>query len=527
MRFGSPLAAGFGSPENAIAYAFFEKAADETSVLFRFMPRTGWGDCYFGVYRNAVHFRNVYAVEGEEQRVRVPVPWGATQMSIRALRIGQIADPAYSCPEVLRVYEAETAARVTLSLTYTPKAIEPLLNDGGYTSGWTFTGLERGRNCSVVDGHLTWGRLRLDLTVSGGSVTATLSMGGVTVAEGTAAVDVVPFAATLLEVDGSGLAAACTIDPLVATVSNAELDIRWPAELIILREGADPPTVEVARVTYPGVNTLRWTDPDELAAGTYYYRDQPVSDTGDEGTQSASVSATIPGPPLPVSNLARASGTAANLVLSFTASLTAGATYRLYLSNPIGGQMNLDSPSATAAAGATTIAAPAITGYPGVVYAIVRAVSAAGVEEKSLNTLALEFDAAGAFVAARPNAPQLLAPTVAVTAGRTLAVRATYDPRREAAVAATVNLYSRTPAGAYNFAAPDASAALGSAGPSGAKAASLSYTFAANGYYYVTVLAATAGGVLSDSTLAGEVLVFVSDADLPADAALTAAVSRG
>ena len=90
-----------------------------------------------------------------------------------------------------------------------------------------------------------------------------------------------------------------------------------------------------------------------------------------------------------------------------------------------------------------------------------------------------------------------------------------------------MKLYSRTPAGAYNFAVPDASAALGSAGPSGAKAASLSYTFAANGYYYVTVLAATAGGVLSDSTLAGEVLVFVSDADLPADAALTAAVSRG
>ena len=84
--------------------------------------------------------------------------------------------------------------------------------------------------------------------------------------------------------------------------------------------------------------------------------------------------------PAPPTNLAYASGNAAATVLSFTPSATGGATYRAYLADAIDGVMNLNDIQATALAGANSITLPAITGYPGIAYAIVRAASG-GIEE--------------------------------------------------------------------------------------------------------------------------------------------------
>src|SRR5206468_3151746 len=127
----------------------------------------------------------------------------------------------------------------------------------------------------------------------------------------------------------------------------------WPTSIQILRDTFDPPTTVRDTVSFSGMNTIRWTESTDLAAATYYYRTQPISDTGVVGTQSASVSIATTGRPNPPSNLAYSSGNAAATVIAFTPSTSPGATYRAYLATSLGGVLSLNDIQATALANAT------------------------------------------------------------------------------------------------------------------------------------------------------------------------------
>ena len=278
--------------------------------------------------------------------------------------------------------------------------------------------------------------------------------------------------------------------------------------MAIKRGAADPPTVVIDTVDFNFSDFKIWTEKADVAAGTYYYRIMPNTDTGEPGVDSASMIAVIPGAPQPPLNLARQSGNAAATVLQFNASTTPGATYNLYTQQPNVGFMNFSQTPVTVgpftAGSLQTINAPAITGYAGTAYFILRAVNG-GTEEQNCVMVPVEYDSGGVFVAPRPNTPNLVEMSAAITAGRTLNIRGVYNNAGQKGVATQLKLYSRTPSG---VAASVFTASLATA-VDGIQSALLTYTFPADGYYYISVTALTAAGAES-ATASSEYLVYVS-----------------
>lgn len=525
-RYGSPWSSGWGAPENHFEYVIPDTAAaiaaGNTYLPFAMKLRSGLRGAYVGIYRNGTWQRNVYVGPAGVYNGIVDIPWGSSSLSILPLRIGHLADPSYHDEKVARVYETTENARLTLQFTYTPKIVVPPLTDGGFTQNWALTGAIQGFNTAYVDGQTSWGRLGLTITNDGTTCTVTLDMNGRTVASGSFVYIGAPFTVTLTAQNGSGLSGTVDINNIAAVVAAGIVDVRWPRSMQIYRDTFNPPTTLRDAVIFKGLNTVRWPEPADLPAGTYYYATKPLSDTATLGSLSAVVSKSPIVPPAPPTLLAYSSGNAGNLVLSFKNSLTALATYRLYMATIINGVASLNDIQATAAAGvpgaANTIAAPAITGFPGFAYPVVRAVLA-GVEERNLNMLKLEFLGDGSFVPARPNAPYIASVSFS---GRTITIKGGYNTEHEVGVATTLQLYVRTPAGAYAFAA---SGALSAVGNKGLKQASITYLFPADGYYYVELFAATAGAVLSGSA-SPEHLVLPSSDVMPAATGLTVDLSR-
>lgn len=532
MRYGSPHSSGYGSPENHFIYAYADNdslaKSGYTSFRYRFRLRPGWGDAWVQLYRNGAFYGTYYAQEGAEKTLVLAVPWGAQSVSVLPLRIGHLSDLSYEDDKVARLYEAVENTRVTLEWTFTPQLIVPPFSDGGYTSNWLLTGLIQGANNYLVQGHNTWGRLDLDLAVVAGTATITLSSHGVPIASGTAPIASAPFTVNFTPQNNSGVYGGCTVANTVQPVANGIIDIKWPACMKILRGASTPPSALVDTVLFTGMNTVRWTEAVELAAGTYYYQLVPVSDTGQDGIASNIISITSIAAPEPPAALAYAGGNAAATSISFKLSATPSATYNAYCATAIGGVANLNAPVATAPAGvpggAATITLPAITGYPGTAYLILRA-KLNGVEERNQNTLALEYDASGNCVAPRPNSPGIALESMVITGGRTAAIKGTYNPVKEAAPATSLKLFIRAPSGSYDYNSP-----IGAGGilaPSGLiKTATVTYTFPSNGYYYCQMLACTANGVYSIASEAPEALVYVSDEALPAAMAVSAELSR-
>ena len=521
MRLSSPFSAGLGSPENMVEYCLPELSADQTSVRLRFKPRAGWGDAFFAVFMDARQVAHLWCPEGAEQSVRCALPWGTASASFLALRVGRSADPSLDLRRVARTFETDSR-KVSLDLPFVPEILGAVKgeDDWLWCDNWALTGLDFLRNVTPLKPFKTRAYLDLDLAVQSGNVTVTLSKAGVAVASGTGAVG---GTVTLGEENDSGLSGSVDVDAAVEATAAARLYVRWPARIEVLRGLSNPPTAVVAHVAFNGQDLRRWTEPSDLLPGTYRYFARAVSDTGENGMLADLGDFVIPDVPAAPSGLAYLSGNAAATVLQFTPSPTAGATYRAYLEQ-IGGEfVDLDNIAATASAGATQITLPAITGYPGVARVVLRAVKA-GLEERNLDTLALEYDAAGAFIPPRPNPTGLIEATESIADGLTLDVVATYDPAREKGVATHVHLYKRTPGGSCGG-SPDASGNLVQAA-NGLKEAALILTFGAVGWYYVQARAATATNVESPAADCPEYLVYVQDS-APAAPDVEGSVSRG
>ncbi|MCW8128900.1 MAG: hypothetical protein KIS92_00820 [Planctomycetota bacterium] len=529
MRYGSPYGAGYGSPDNHV-FARMERNEANTDVLYFFTPRAGLGNAWFGIYRNARLLFSVYVEEGETAVARVPIPWAASSVSVVALRHGHCSDPAYRIERVAAVYEAVENRRVSVQFDFKPAFDIPPEGDGGYTSAWSLSGLVQGRNCRFVEGFPTWGQLDFDIEIDGGNATVTVHKGGYEIAAGTAAIGGTPFTVTLAQRNGSGVAGSVLVSNTVAAVADATLDFRWPREMQILRDTEDPPAEVVDTVPFEGKNTARWTEPADLDSGDYWYATRPVSDTGDLGTESASLEVSVLAAPAAPADVMFIGGDAAATILGFSPSPTPGATHRLYLQE-IGGELNLNDPDpAGTVFDADSVQLPAIAGYPGVARAIVRAVKD-GVEERNLAVLEIEYDAAGDVVGLRPNPPGISRPSVRVEDGRTLSLRGTYDSTRELGQAVALQLFYRTKTGFYggggshDFSAPAGQQNLQQAiGP--VKYAELEAELPSNGRWIVGLLAATEDGTQSDPARIVEIEVFVSDEDAPAAENVTAELAR-
>jgi hypothetical protein len=525
VRYSEPYSTWYGDPGKVLAYVRTRIVAGGT-IEVAFMPRDGTGDNWFGVYLNGRKAEHLRATGGKEAITCVPRPWGSNDFSVHVIPLGGCGDPAADFSNVARGVEAADSQRVTLQMAFSPAVLQPdSEEDAGYTSTWSLSGIAYASNVERVSQLLTRGRLEVVLDEDGTDVSVTLNCNGKPVASGTAALATLPASVTLAAENGSGLTGAVTI---AATVQDKTFDlyVRWPTSMRVLRDTSDPPSTVRATIAFDGRQAVNWTEPSDLAAGTYYYRLQPISDTGQAGTATDSLTAVVAGPPDPPTALAYSSGTAAATVCSFTASPTTGRTYRAYMQTIGASTFDFEVIAATAASGATTITLPAIVGYPGTARVVVRAVSSGGVEEQNLTTLELEYDAAGARVAPRPNPASLDLTTLAVTSGLTASIAGRYDSNNEPGTATRIKLFKRAPGGAYDYANPDDNEALANLG-SGVKGATFSVTFATAGWYYLRALAYTAASVPSTAADCPEIQVYVSDAAVAAPTNVQAHVSRG
>jgi hypothetical protein len=294
------------------------------------------------------------------------------------------------------------------------------------------------------------------------------------------------------------------------------LHITYPASMKVKRGTVNPPTSVVASVPFNGEDETAWTEPADLTPATsYFYTFTPVSETGQDGTESSVVTVTLAGAPEPPTGLEYLSGDASSCTLRFTPSTTQGVTYRVYRQNASDDVMPTDPAEATITPVGEYVHATIATDYPGTAYVIVRAVKN-GTEDRNAEVLALEFNAGGERIAPRPNAPTIR--QVDVTDGRTVKVTAAYPVTGEKGTATHIHLYvdstreaesSSSSSGGEWTCQPDALDTLGSEW-NGVREATPTITLGSNGFHTVRIYAATAEGV--ESVGYAEERIYVSNA---------------
>jgi hypothetical protein len=521
-----PYAAGLGESENHVLWS--RVVSDDNFVAFdwEIYPSPSMGDAYFGLYVNGRHVRTEFLPEGVATRVTLPIPSGTSSFSYCALRHGYSADGNFNVEDVARTIEEDGAGdQVTLEFDFVPEAMDDISDSGGLLSSWSFAGLDQETNCEPVHGYPTRGKLAANLSVDGSDATLELYSSGTLVASGTAAF---PGTLSFSERNSSGLSGSVAVAAGAVDASGIEAYARWPKSMVVYRETTSPPAVEQGRVPFEGKNKVRWTDPDDLAYGIYYYMGVPLSDTAVLGTPTPVMGVNMESYPEPPTNLQYLSGDMSNTVLGFSGSSTAGATYRLYAQKTPTDIIKMDYPDNTAAAGATTMSVPlygepyggfsGFSGFSGLsVFAMVRAVHpTTGKEDRNMEMVRLRYDQFGNALPYLPNAPQLM-PTSISMSGLSVAVKASYSSINEEASPSQLRLFHRTEAGAYDWASPIGTGTL-STGVDGKARATLSGTLPSQGFYFVKVTAFTSLGGMSDPDDSGELMVW-------ADAGLVAGIS--
>ena len=393
-----------------------------------------------------------------------------------------------------------------------PAVIESLeaYGDLGQLSGWTITGLARGSNC-FKSGPGTQYRLNLSFGNVAGVRLLYLFNGNLLVASGYRTGDgVLPFT----EQNSSGISGSVSVTYASdLTLGTAYVVARWAASYKVhcAQTLTFPRTAETTVKDNGFANSfVALVGP--LTAGTYLVVVQAVNDSGVTGANTTTLATVVlPGRPEPPGAITVA---ADGLSISFPASATVGATYRLYasgLSEPI----DFQAPAATHIAGTGTISwTLPVWGFSsaGICRICVVAVNG-GIEDGYQRTAELEFGAGGAYVPPRPNAPAFYLQSVA---GRALTLKYVYDSAKEKVAPATVKLYAVAEGGSVG--SPDASAAI-TAATLNFRSGTMIFTVAADGWYSYLVRAASSAGTLSDNvTLQGPVWLSSAAPAAPASA---------
>jgi hypothetical protein len=488
MKFGSPIAAGFGAPENALALV--HATLSGPSLKVRSVARDDLKAAWFQILRNSKHCEYLYLEQSDDITRHVPSD-GSARQAVSVLRCG--CAPA-DLSRAARWYDAKVSRRTTHIIYWIPQ-IKGSVDATGATklSSWSLSGLTYGGTDRVA-GFASRGALTVEITVDGSDVDLSIYCGSVLVASGSGTVDgSVTLAGTL---SGSVTVAAD------AATGTETLSIHWPASCNVKRGTTSPPSAVVASVPFNAADYAAWTEPSDLTAGTtYYYAFGFVSDSGVVGTYTSPVTLAVPAPPVPPSGLVYDSGAYDAVVLDFVPSSTGGATHRAYIQGPSDPSMPTGH-NTGATFGTGTVTLPELE-YPGTTRVQIRAV-AGGLEEAVGATLDIELDSSGNYVAPRPNTPTIRGYTAA---GLAATVNGVYATAGEKGTATQLKMRVKSPGGSYGAVVD--STALAAAG-SGAKIAALDYTFAAAGWYWVKVTAATAAAIESDA--GAEMLVYVTDA---------------
>jgi len=347
VRFGSPLSAGFGSPENDVAFVNIKPGASGSqSYQLTFQPAAGKGDAWFGVYCNDHLVKNVYAAGGTPALpygpLQMTAPAGATDLALAIIRLGQLSDPGYHIERVAQTFEANTCQRVTLNWTWTPEILGAV-GDDGYTSAWSLSGVSYSATNAGGTPALPadWSEFTFDISDWGGTCTVSLYRQNTLVAQGSVPAAALPATVSLAAVGGSGISGSVAVGAGVIVELGAQLLMRWPAAMLILRSaGGTPALPGIDSVPFNNADAAEWTEPTDLAAGTYYYRLQPLSDTGEPGSPTSTLTAVVQGPPLPPAGLHYVSGGAGVWLTDDFSSATwtlASCTSANSAADPLGG----------------------------------------------------------------------------------------------------------------------------------------------------------------------------------------------
>ena len=292
----------------------------------------------------------------------------------------------------------------------------------------------------------------------------------------------------------------------------AFLDIRWAKKYEIHVD-----TVLTKTLKDQGLANHQAAVVGPLATGNRDIQVRAISDTGVSGTLSGAITKSIPGRPNPPGAISYTSGTRANTVVSFEASTTSGATYRLYDSaydEPI----DFTTVAATRAAGSgtLTLTLPDMGSNSAAKRRICIVALDGGIEDGLRRRLVLEYDSTGAFVPQRPNIPGFSFKSV--TSGRKLTVDYSYNKREQKGTAQDINLYVFKEGDAISYASADATAVLGT---DPIEVGTLNFTPASDGWYFYIVRTATSGGDLSENTqLMGPVYLSNTTLAAPANVAV-------
>jgi len=162
-----------------------------------------------------------------------------------------------------------------------------------------------------------------------------------------------------------------------------------------------------------------------LTTGSYTLSITPVSDTGITGTATTQ-SISIGGAPLPPGVPTYFSGDITATIIHFTASATAGATYRAYMPQEVGGPTFVETAAATHIAGTGTLSitlpSRAATGDMTIFIT-----SVSGGIESTYQKVTISYAADGSIASSPPNIPTLLFQATPVSGGRNINVTYAYD----------------------------------------------------------------------------------------------------
>jgi len=516
---------GYGQIQHSTLH--FELTTRNRSILVRFSPADGFDGCYFGIYRNAKKMKIVKA-EDVDPSEWIPIqadPFSSIN-SIAVICHGYLADQSASIPELVRLLEGDECNKATLIWVWQPEAIGTPLA-GNYTSSWVIDGLPYDYS-QRVNGYPTRGIVYYDLDIGSDEVTVTVYHEETILCSGTGTLG---STVALSEVGSTGVTGSVVVDVDAIDSVGVPLYIRWPKSMRVLRNTFNPPTTIEATIPFNQLNGIRWTETDDLANGTYYYRLQPVSDTGEPGQLVDDIeTAVILNVPEPPTNIRYDSGdgSASDPVrIAWDASLTAGVTYSIYFANLDDTHINYCDPIVT---GLTDLyydlPAAVCASAPGAMHAVVKAVKD-GVESRNGNTLHIEFDSDCVLTGDQPNNAYLDRATLQLTSGTEISVVGSYDNSFEEGVATKLRLFVRDPEGEYDFTDHVAEVSLTSSVINSVKRATLTHDFGVtgDGWYYIAAKAVTAIGVLSPS-IGNELLVYISD-DLIEGQEFDLHVSRG
>lgn len=138
MRFGSPFGAGYGNPALHFEYVKFIEGSNH-SKLVAFKLRSGYGNAYVGIAINGKSYKVMFAPEGVEIQVLIPLkPFAGTQ-SVFCYRLGHYGSPTYNFERVAQVDESRDCKRVRINWEWPVRT----LPDGNLATGVSFRSTTR------------------------------------------------------------------------------------------------------------------------------------------------------------------------------------------------------------------------------------------------------------------------------------------------------------------------------------------------------------------------------------------------